>query len=97
MDPSKKCPGPDKIVSLVDENYLNLRDNILDELSKALYVALATDAWSANHKNFAGYTATWLDEALVRKFAVIAIRRVKGAHTFEVVRKEIIEIMKEFR
>ena len=74
-----------------------MTENLLDKLSKAVYVSIATDAWTGNHKSYAAYTATWLDEDLVRKMAVLAVRRVKGRHTFDVVRKEIVSILKEFK
>ena len=74
-----------------------MKKNLLDDLSKAVYVSIATDAWNGNHKNYAGYTATWLDKDLVRKFAVLAMRRIKGHHTFDVVREEVVSILKEFK
>ena len=97
LDPNKSSPCYRTIIKLIDGRHDLMYENLLNELSKAVYVSICTDAWSGNHKSYAGYTATWLDENLVRNFAVLAVRRVKGSHSFEIVKDEIIGILKEFR
>ena len=97
LDPNKKCPNRRNVTSIMDDKFKIMNENLLNELSQAVYVSICTDAWTGNKKNYAGYTATWLDENLVRNAAIIAIRRIEGAHSFEVIRNEVVEILKEFR
>ena len=97
LDPTKKTPDYRNMVKLLDDKYNGMKEKLLEELAKAVYVSVSTDAWKGNKKNYAGFTATWFDENLVRNFAVLAVRRMRGHHTFDVVRKEITEILKEFR
>ena len=44
LDPNKKKGGPcyRTVVKLLDEKHKNMKENLLDELSKAVYVAIAT-------------------------------------------------------
>ena len=65
VDPNKSVPTYKTVVKLVDEEYENMRKKLLDELAKALTIAIATDGWKGNHKNYAAYTATWFDKDLV--------------------------------
>ena len=97
LDPNKTCPDHKVVTSIMGDKFKLMNENLLHELSKAVYICICTDAWAGNKKNYAGYTATWLNEDLVREMAVLAIRRIKGSHSFEAVRKEITGILKEFK
>ena len=97
LDPNKKAPDRRVVTKILGEKYDKMKENLLNELSKAVYVCICTDAWTGNNKNYAGYTATWLNEDLVRQMAVLTVRRVKGSHSFDIVRKEIIAILREFK
>ena len=98
VDPNKSVPTYRTVVKYVDKEFENMMKNLHEDLAKALSVAIATDGWKGtNHKNFAAYTATWLDKDLIRKFAVLAVRRFTGRHGFEEVRKECVSILKEFK
>ena len=97
IDPTKTTPCFNTTVKLVDQQFQNMKENLLKELAKALFVSISTDAWNGNHKNYCGYTATWFDENMERNHAVIAVRRLIGSHNFAVVREEIVGILKEFK
>ena len=73
-----------------------MKRQLFSELSQAEYIHLSTDAWSANKKSYAGYTASWYDNELNRKNAVLACRRILGRHTFDVIAKEINGILTEW-
>ena len=97
LDPNKTGPCYRTVVKLFDEKFQNMLQNLLKELSQASYVFIATDAWKGNNKNFVAYTASWFDKKMERNHAVIAVRRLIGRHTFDVVRTEITGIQKEFK
>ena len=97
LDPNKTGPCYRTVVKLFDEKFQNMLQNLMKELSQTSYVFIATNAWRGNNKNFVAYTASWFDQKMTRNHAVIAVRRLIGRHTFDVVRKEVTDIQKEFK
>lgn len=65
-------------------------------LEKATNVGVTIDLWSTRQKSYLGETIHWFDESLNRKSACLAIRRVKGSHTFDVLGRVIEEIHLQF-
>jgi KRAB domain-containing zinc finger protein len=53
--------------------------------------------WTAHKRSYLGMTAHWKGEDLKRSSACLAVRRVKGRHTFDVIASTINEIHKEFK
>ena len=97
LDPTKTAPVYKTVVKGLNERYELMMENLSNELAKVDHTTLATDAWSGNHKNYVGFSVSWLSDELERNHAVLGIRRLKGSHTFDVVRREIISISKEFK
>ena len=73
-----------------------MKKELFSQISQAEYIHLSTDAWSANKKSYAGYTASWYDQNLNRKNAVLACKRVLGSHTYDVIAKEINDVLTEW-
>lgn len=62
------------------------------------WVATTADCWSAHHNSYLGMTVHWLDPATrERKQGVLACRRLKGSHTFEVLAKAISDVHSKFQ
>ena len=97
LDPNKTSPTYRTVVKNVDDRFKTMNTNLMTDLSEALYCFIATDAWSGNHKNYVGFTASWFDNDMIRNKALLAVRRLKGTHSFAVVRKEISGILREFK
>ena len=49
------------------------------------YIATTTDFWTAHRQSFIGVTAQWIEpDALKRCSVALACKRLKGAHTYDV-------------
>lgn len=60
-------------------------------------VATTADCWSAHHKGYLGMTAHWINPVTrEREKAVLACRRLKGRHTFDVIAQAMADIHAEF-
>ena len=76
--------------------YTNVRTNLMLALERALFVTTTADLWTANKRSYLGMTVHWIGDDLVRRSAVLAIRRVTDSHTYDVVAKAMYSIHKEF-
>ena len=62
------------------------------------WVGTTADCWTGHHSSYLGVTVHWLDpETRERKQAVLACRRLKGSHTFDVLAHAISEIHSKFQ
>jgi len=62
-----------------------------------LYVATTTDCWTAYGKSYIGVTVHWVDSAtLERKSAYMALRRMTGSHTYDVIATMLDDIHSEY-
>ncbi|KZS02518.1 Uncharacterized protein APZ42_000417, partial [Daphnia magna] len=76
--------------------YSNTKTNLILALESALHVSTTADLWSGRRRSFLGMTVHWLGSDLSRCSACLAVRRVIGSHTFDVIAKLIDSIHKEF-
>jgi hypothetical protein len=54
-------------------------------LQKQRFVATTTDCWSAHHRSYIGVTVLWINESTMKRgSAAVACRRLKSAHTYDV-------------
>lgn len=61
------------------------------------YFATTADCWSSHNRSFLGMTVHWVDPVnRERKHAVLACRRLKGSHTFDVLAEAILDVHKSF-
>jgi hypothetical protein len=61
------------------------------------YVATTADCWTAHHRSFMAMTCHWINkETRAREYAVLACRRLKGSHTFEVLSEAMTDIHCKF-
>ncbi len=88
--------GYRSLLKSIDEDFQSMKATLVKTFSSVDNVCITTDAWTANHKSFAGYTASWFNEDLTRENAVLAVRRFLGSHTFDSLAKGIDDILREF-
>lgn len=86
------------LMSRIKKKYTDLKSKLISCLEEADSVATTCDLWSCHGRSFIGVTAHWIDKnALERKSGVLACRRVKGKHTYDVVGSLLSSIHKEFK
>lgn len=76
--------------------YLNTKTSLILALEKALHVSTTADMWSSRRRSFIGMTVHWLGSECSRRSACLAVRRVIGSHTYDVIANAIDSIHKEF-
>lgn len=79
------------------KEYSNSKTALCLALEKATHICTTADMWTAHKRSYLGMTAHWKGEDLKRRSACLAVRRVKGRHTFDVIASAINEIHKEFK
>lgn len=90
-------PGYDTFCKAIKGKYNEIKANVIDELFKAVKVCITADVWSARGKSFLGVSAHIIDKvSLERKSFMIALRRIKGRCTYDVLGKTIYDIQNEF-
>lgn len=79
-----------------------LKDDLVVSFKASRKVCLTLDHWSSHHKGYLGVTAHWFEKRerdgnqLERKSACIALRRIYGRVTYNVLGKLIESIMAEY-
>ncbi len=97
LDPSKSVPCYESLMKMIDTDFTNMKSTLIDIFSSVDYVSLTTDAWTAVHKSYMGFTCSWLTDDLTRENAVLGIRRLEGSHTYLVLAEAIDKILKEYK
>ena len=76
----------------------NVKDELISSFSKSRKVCLTLDHWSSHHKGYLGATAHWFvqSEDKLERSACIALRRITGRVTYDVLGCVIEDILAEY-
>ena len=95
-----RIKGRTTYTNRMKELFQSQKKSLIDSMEKADYVCLTADHWSARGRGFLGITAHWLskeqDSSPTRENACIALRRITGRCTYDVLGKEIESVMAEY-
>jgi hypothetical protein len=94
--PTKKVIGRKTLMSQLKEDFETLKTNMFEEFATVDYVSITADLWSVASKSFLGVTVHYLAQNLQRKSFALACKRVIGSHTFDVLAKELENILEDF-
>ena len=92
LSPGLQIKGRTFFTKLLEERYYNGRLALTKSLSEATDVATTADCWTSRRKSYLGETVHWFDEQLNRKSACLAIRRIIGSHSHDVLAKMLESI-----
>lgn len=97
LAPNLKLFGRTFFTRLLHDKFEHRRQQLIEELENSTDASTTIDAWTCRRKSYLGETIHWFTEgSFQRKNACLAIRRVKGSHTFDVLAKLIEDIHVEF-
>ena len=96
MAPDLKVKSRKVYSAKADHLFESHKKKLTEDLMFAHRVCLTIDHWSAFRRGFIGITAHWYTDNLVRKNACIALRRIEGRCTFNVLGKLIESVLAEY-
>ena len=73
-----------------------MKENLVAVLKEQSFVATTTDCWSSYGKSYIGVTVHWIDTDLKRQSACLALRRMTGSHTFDVIAAVLEDIHTQY-
>jgi KRAB domain-containing zinc finger protein len=97
LQPNRSVMCRATVVRRISDKASLVKKNLKEAMDKVEHVATTTDCWSAHGRSFIGVTGHWIDpETLERKSCVLACRRLKGKHTYDVLASQLEDIHTEF-
>lgn len=98
LNPQCKVLSRPTLKNRIAEAAGQMKTKMISHLSSVNYVATTTDCWSAHQKSYIGVTCHWIDwETLERRSAVLACKRLRGSHTFDVLAGVLDDIHCHYR
>ncbi len=80
----------------LEKRFLNVKEDLKAKLASVDYVCTTADCWTSRRRGFIGITVHWLDTNLTRKSACLAVRQIKGRHTYDVLAQVMEAVNIEF-
>ncbi len=98
LNPQCKVLSRPTIKNRIADAAGQMKIKMISHLSNVNYVATTTDCWSAHQKSCIGVTCHWIDgETFERRSAVLACKRLRGSHTFDVLEGALDDIHCHYR
>jgi len=97
LQPNRHVLARSTLRCRITDEAKRMKERLVDTLKQQPYVATTTDAWSCYGKSYIGVTVHWIHkETLERKSAYLALRRLKGSHTYDVIAGALDDIHAEY-
>ena len=97
LQPNRRVMSRQTLRSRVTEAAKQMTQKLVTTLGEQAAVATTTDCWTAYGKSYMGVTVHWMDVAtLERKSACLALRRLKGSHTYDVIAATLNDIHAQY-
>ncbi|QQP55777.1 Uncharacterized protein FKW44_000223 [Caligus rogercresseyi] len=79
-----------------NNNFKDMKEMLIKKLAEADHISATADIWSGGHRAFLGVTAHILTPKLGRRNFAIACQRMKGKHDHQSIKKQLMNIFREF-
>jgi hypothetical protein len=98
LAPGKTVMTRPTLANKLDEEMEAMRNRITKELDSVEHVCCTADAWKASKNSYLGMTVHFIDSSdMSYKNYGLALRRLRGPHTYDVLAKEMNSVLAEFR
>ncbi|XP_060858223.1 uncharacterized protein LOC132935644 isoform X1 [Metopolophium dirhodum] len=84
------------LMKTIENDFQELSLKMKFEMSKCAHIATTADGWSIFKKSYIGITVTWINEDLSRSTRLLALRRLEGSHTYDILAKAMDAVYTEF-
>ena len=97
LQPNLHVMGRKALRGRINDAAKTMKKRVVAVLNDQTHVATTTDCWSSYGKSYIGVTVHWIDNAtLERKSAYLALRRMKGRHTYDMIAGALDDIHTEY-
>ena len=97
LQPSLQVMAKKTLVNKLSVKIEEMKTGLKKALGEVDHVATTADAWTKHRRAFLGFAVHWIDpQSLERMSAALAVRRIKGRHTYDVLSSCIHEVHQEF-
>ena len=95
--PSYRVMSRTTLRDRMENNTKQMKARVTHAMENIKYIATTTDCWTAHRQSFIGVTAHWIEpDGLERCSVALACKRLKGAHTFDVLAWALNDIHTEY-
>ena len=96
LAPSLRLRSRTFYTNMLSSHFEDRKCQLKKSLRLATYVGTTADCWTNRRKSYIAVTAHWYDAKLHRKNACLAIRRIRGTHSYDLIAKCIESIHVEY-
>lgn len=92
-----QMPTRYKIMSLLQDDYKNMKSTLKEVLAKQEHLCITADVWSSRAQSYLGLTVHYINDLFQRESYVLAFRQLKFKQTYIELAKAMTEIFEDFR